>query len=176
MIDLEAIFGDAPEATIDIVPASLAADNAPALEEAPDSPTAAADTPDPAPTGEPDAGEDPFDGWVLRPDVTGRLGWEPPGLPEEERWWARARFEDLPTLAAYFPGSMDRPEGGRCDWCGRSDWWRSKAWPDVVRCGWCFPPVPGLPVEWLNRSEAGPVEKPLAQEAGCCVSAGSVDV
>lgn len=27
----------------------------------------------------------PFPGWVRRPDVTGRLGWEPPGLPEERR-------------------------------------------------------------------------------------------
>jgi hypothetical protein len=38
-----------------------------------------------------------------------------------------------------------------------------------------FPPIPGLPVEWLNRSEAGPAGKPIAQEAGCCVPAGSAD-
>ncbi len=61
----------------------------------------------------------PFPGWVLRPDATGRLGWEPPGLPKDRRWWARARFEDLPTLAAYFPRSAHRPEDGPCCWCGR---------------------------------------------------------
>jgi len=130
----------------------------------------------PAPSAEPDAGPDPFDGWVLRPDVYGRLGWEPPDLPEERRWWARARFDDLPTLAAYFPGSVRRVEDGPCQWCGRREWWRSKAWPDVVRCGWCSPPAPGVAVEWLSRPEAGPAEKSVAQEAGCCVSAGSVDV
>ncbi len=37
-----------------------------------------------------------FSSWVLRPDVKGRMGWEPPDLPEEKRWWARYRFEDLP--------------------------------------------------------------------------------
>ena len=99
---------------------------------------AAVASPEPAPTpedlaGEPDAGHDPFDGWVLRPDVTGRMGWEPPDLPESRRWWARARFEDLPTLAAYFPGSAHRPEDG-------------------------------------------PTGKPVTQEAGCCVQAGSADV
>jgi len=39
----------------------------------------------------------PFAGWVLRPDVTGRLGWEAPNLPEWVRWWARFTFEELPT-------------------------------------------------------------------------------
>jgi hypothetical protein len=39
----------------------------------------------------------PFADWVLRPDVDGRLGWEAPNLPERVRWWARFRFEELPT-------------------------------------------------------------------------------
>jgi hypothetical protein len=39
----------------------------------------------PVPHGEPDADPDPSDEWILRPDVTGRMGWEPPGLPERER-------------------------------------------------------------------------------------------
>lgn len=34
--------------------------------------------------------------WVLRPDIDGRMGWEPPNLPEEKRWWARYRFPAPP--------------------------------------------------------------------------------
>lgn len=128
-----------------------------------------------APAGEADAGPEPFEGWVLRPDVTGRMGWEPPDLPEERRWRARLRFEDLPTLAAYFPAFASRPEDGPCPWCGRRDWWRSQAWPDVVRCGRCSPPAPGVSVVWLNRPEAGPAGKSVAQAAGYCVTAGAVD-
>ena len=37
-----------------------------------------------------------FSTWVLRPDFKGRLGWEPPDLPEAERWWAEYEFDDLP--------------------------------------------------------------------------------
>jgi hypothetical protein len=39
-----------------------------------------------------------FHGWRLRPDCRGRMGWEAPGIPESERWWARCGFEDLPNL------------------------------------------------------------------------------
>ena len=35
-----------------------------------------------------DAG--PFAGWILRPNVDGRLGWETPNLPERLRWSAHA--------------------------------------------------------------------------------------
>jgi hypothetical protein len=97
-------------------------------------------------------------------------------LSESRRWWARMRFEDLPTLAAYFPGSVHRPEDRVCSWCGRREWWQSKAWPDVVRCGWCSAPAPGAPVVWLNRLEGGPMVKPVTQEACCCAPAGPVDV
>jgi hypothetical protein len=39
----------------------------------------------------------PSGDWVQRPDVDGRMGWEPENLPEWRRWWAMWRFEDLPT-------------------------------------------------------------------------------
>ena len=35
---------------------------------------------------------DEFADWILRPDLDGRLGWEPPYLPELARWWSRIRF------------------------------------------------------------------------------------
>jgi hypothetical protein len=41
-------------------------------------------------------------------------------------------------------------EPGTCWWCGRRTWWRSRAFPDVVRCGFCSPPAPGVAVEWLG--------------------------
>ena len=40
--------------------------------------------------------DSPFAGWVRRPDIAGRMGWEAPDLPEWLRWWARCDFEDLP--------------------------------------------------------------------------------
>jgi len=39
-----------------------------------------------------------FSEWVHRPDCTGRMGWEPPDLPESARWWARREFDELPEL------------------------------------------------------------------------------
>jgi hypothetical protein len=56
----------------------------------------------PAPAASTTPGID-FSTWVLRPDVDGRLGWEPPGTPERERWWARCRFDDLPRPVDYPP-------------------------------------------------------------------------
>ena len=35
--------------------------------------------------------------WLGRPDACGHMGWERPGLPEADRWWARQTFEQLPT-------------------------------------------------------------------------------
>jgi len=43
-----------------------------------------------------------FAGWVRRQDVTGLWGWEAPGLPEWQRWWARFRFNDLPEVPEGF--------------------------------------------------------------------------
>jgi hypothetical protein len=40
--------------------------------------------------------DDRFRDWVLRPGFHGRMGWEKPGLPEADRWWAQC-FEDLPA-------------------------------------------------------------------------------
>ena len=144
----------------------------------------------PAPRGKPDAGPDPFEGWVLRPDVAGRLGWEPPDLPEERRWWACCTDEELPTWddlvrgrvttrqwaggAMYVRATLPEPSSA-CPWCGRRDWWRSRVWPDVVRCGWCSPPASGVAAEWLNRPEAGPAGESVAPVARNCVPAGSVD-
>jgi hypothetical protein len=45
-------------------------------------------------------------------------------------------------------------EPGTCWWCGRRSWWRSRAFPDVVRCGNCSPPAPGVAVEWLEKAPA----------------------
>lgn len=39
-----------------------------------------------------DADEARYADWILRPDVDGKLGWEPPDLPEAVRWWARMRI------------------------------------------------------------------------------------
>jgi len=103
----------------------------------------------------PKAEELPFPGWVLRPDVTGRLGWEPPDLPDDRRWWARSTFDDLPM----FPRPAGSPGAGPCPWCGRSEWWRSVH--GVVVCNWCSPPaVPGLVAEWIGATEAAVVGKP----------------
>jgi hypothetical protein len=162
MIDLEAIFGDGPEAAMGSAPWPQSSDNAPASEQAADSFTASPDASKAVPTpetppAEPDGGADPFAGWVLRPDIDGRMGWEPPNLPEANRWWARATFEDLPRLADVLP---DAAPGSRpCCWCGRREWWRSKAWPDLVRCGWCSPPAPGVQVEWLNKPVSAQLEQ-----------------
>jgi len=146
---LTGLFGGAPAPSgMDRDAGPQVSDNAPALEETAGGPTAPADAPEPVPAlpGDQDAGPAPFPGWILRPDIAGRLGWEPPGLPEDRRWWARSTFDDLPM----FPRQAARPGAGPCGWCGRSEWWRSTAWPDVVRCGWCSPPASGAAVEWLR--------------------------
>jgi len=64
-----------------------------------------------------------FSDWVLRPDVSGRLGWEPPDLPEEARWWGRCDWEDLPRL----------PEP--CPTCGGFErWWDILGRAHCQRC------------------------------------------
>ena len=50
---------------------------------------------------------------------------------------------------------------GICWFCRHRVWWRPLALPDVLRCGSCSPPVPGLAVEWIGepsgRSPGGAV-------------------
>ncbi len=43
-----------------------------------------------------------FADWVRRPDWHGLMGWEAPGLPESDRWWARCDFDDLPEVPEGF--------------------------------------------------------------------------
>jgi len=98
--------------------------------------------------------DSPFADWVLRPDCNGRLGWEAPGLPEEDRWWARAEFDDLPTYRNV-PRVPHVPHD-TCYWCGRSVFWRSIH--GVVVCGNCHPPaIPSLVAEWIGGPSAIPL-------------------
>jgi len=117
-------------------------------------PEAPAADAEPGPTPGEQAGPDlpPFPGWVLRPDAAGQLGWEAPDLPDERRTWARTDLVEVPA----FP---EKPRGPRpgidpCCWCGRSVWWRSRLWPDVVRCGWCSPPAESGLVEWIGEPKS----------------------
>ncbi len=87
-----------------------------------------------------------FGSWVPRPDTRSRLGWQSPDALVPWPAW-----EDLPEPPESVPADAT---ARACWWCGQREWWRSKAWPDVVRCGWCSPPAPGVPVDWLNRSKA----------------------
>jgi len=103
-------------------------DNAPALEEKAGSPAPRAAGPEPAP--------EPFAGWVLRSDVSGRLGWEAPGLPEAARWWADSRFEDLPAVEF-------------CPKCGGVMWWWTVG--GDRRCMVCDPPTAAIRL--LERAE-----------------------
>jgi hypothetical protein len=66
-----------------------------------------------------------FADWVRRPDFHGRMGWEAPGMPEADRWWARCDFDDLPEVPEGFSiGELPEPApriapgcvpGGRVD-------------------------------------------------------------
>lgn len=70
-------------------------------------------------------------------------------LGDDGAWLAVLAGDPEPAAVRVVSGA------GACYWCGRSDWWRSKAWPDVIRCGNCCPPAPWVPVDWLNRPEGG---------------------
>lgn len=106
MIDLEAIFGDPPKAT-SVTTAVAASDAAP------------------MPVLEVDLNLlAPFAWWQRRPDVSGRMGWEAPALPEADRWWADGNVAALPEATAPCPrcGGLELwqdPAGGwhcqRCD-------------------------------------------------------------
>jgi hypothetical protein len=73
------------------------------------------------PDGEPadvGAGADcDFAAWVQRPGADGRMGWEPPDLPEAARWWARADADES-------------PEASPCPRCGSLEAWQ------IVAGGW----------------------------------------
>jgi hypothetical protein len=57
-----------------------------------------------------DDGGGRFADWVRRPDCHGRMGWESPGLPESDRWWARCDFDDLPEVPVGFSiGELPKP-------------------------------------------------------------------
>jgi len=53
-----------------------------------------------------------FPRWVRRPDVSGRMGWEAPDLPERERWWAH-------------PERIIDPDP--CERCGSLEVWQDLA-------------------------------------------------
>lgn len=53
----------------------------------------------PAPAFPPDY----FAQWIARPDSTGRLGWEAPGVAADSRWWARRTFDQLPQWLPALP-------------------------------------------------------------------------
>ena len=55
---------------------------------------------DPFPDCSPD--DNRYADWVRRQDVSGRWGWESPGLPEWRRWWARFTFDELPEVPEGF--------------------------------------------------------------------------
>jgi len=155
MLDLNAIFN--PD---DAVAPRLVA--APPSDDAalPQAPPVAGEPAKPQPTAGGDAAngtlaDDPFAAWVLRPDAAGRMGWEPPDLPEWARWWARSTFDDLPDPVG--PGSRHEHEPRPCCCCGGKVFWRSIH--GVLVCGFCHPPpVPTLAAKWLLlvATEDGP--------------------
>lgn len=78
--------------------------------------------------------------WVLRSDARGRLGWEPPDVPDAERWWV-----DLPAVDEPMPGVVtmgDAPsfpaDGARvapCPRCGSLElWWDLLGQPHCQHC------------------------------------------
>jgi hypothetical protein len=170
MIDLAAIFGDAPTVRAATGPIPASAADIPELQvpdgALEDSPTGhAANVDQFVQVGEaPEPAPDPFADWVQSPDTRGRLGWQSPAASVPFPAW-----EDLPVWSDSVPAE---PGTGPCWWCGRREWWRSIH--GAVVCGNCHPPaVPGLVAEWLNRSKPGPGERPAAQEARGCVPVGT---
>ncbi|MBU4271714.1 MAG: hypothetical protein KKE86_08120 [Planctomycetes bacterium] len=112
MIDLQAIFGNGPAVPVAAPPPEPAADPLATF---------------------------PFADWVLRPDAHGRMGWVAPDLPESDRWWATADFDDLP------------PPGPACPRCGSlAEWW------DLLggrHCGQCDGDVLRHGLDLLDRAE-----------------------
>ena len=92
-----------------------------------------------------------FAGWVLRPDASGRMGWEAPGLTEADR---PEPFDALPDLPA------------PCPQCGGLTFW----WPIVGdrRCAVCHPPTAGIRA--LERAER------IRQQLGIPSPAGAAEL
>jgi len=134
---LENLFGDSP-----IVASAVA----------PEPTVAPADRPPADPLDAPGAGRQlpldladdplagtPFAGWVRRPDSRGRISWEAPDLPEADRWWATADFDDLP------------PPGPACPKCGSLE-----EWADLLggrHCGQCQGDLLRRGLDLLDRAE-----------------------
>ena len=104
-----------------------------------------------APGVVPDRVPSPFADWVLRPDASGRLGWEAPGLTEAAR---PVSFDALPDL----------PDP--CPQCGGLTFW----WPIVGdrRCAVCHPPTAGIRA--LERADR------IRQRLGTPSPAGAVEL
>ena len=64
-----------------------------------------------------------FSGWAPRLDAHGLLGLEAPNLPDSDRWWSVAGFDDLPE------------PGDGCPECGSFETWSDLA--GGRRCGVC---------------------------------------
>ena len=106
-----------------------------------------------------------FADWVRRPDCHGRMGWEAPGLPESDRWWAWCDFDDLPL------------PGPACPVCNSLE-----SWTDLLgreRCKVCEANILDKALQLAEKSarlrkQAQP-RKPAPRVAPCCVSGGMVD-
>jgi hypothetical protein len=146
MIDLKAIFGD------DAAPAAAVV-----LQTA---------VPQCAPPGDDLGGAEPdlFAGWVQRPDFRGRLRWEAPDVPEAERWWAAADFEDLPQ------------PGVPCLRCGGLGLWETLA--GTWRCQHCEAAAFRRSLDLAARAarlRAASFGKVTRQHCAPCDGAGMVD-
>jgi hypothetical protein len=138
VLDLHAIFGEEPVATVVPPPATMPADlytGAASADPADDlGAVAGNEALDALVASESEPVQ--FDTWVQRPDVHGRLGWEQPELLEADRWWARGDFEDLPEA------------DWACATCGGFLWWEDGF--GGRHCSACDPPI----TTWLMLAMA----------------------
>ena len=146
MLDLKAIFGDAPAAPP--MPAESRESRVESQEPAPAA-VSAVDHPAPAAGGGqlPLLRDSPTPGgafadWGPSPDTRGRIGLQAPCAPVPSLAWEDLRLPDAPLP----PGPP--LEEGPCWWCRHQVWWRSVH--GAVVCGCCHPPAPGLAVEWFG--------------------------
>ncbi len=108
------------------------------------------------PQGQPTGDGPDFAKWVLRPDARGRMGWEPPDVPDAERWWTDlpAAGEPLPGVATVggapsFPGDDAPPPP--CPRCGSLElWWDLLGQP---HCQHCDAAAFERSRRWLERAE-----------------------
>jgi hypothetical protein len=104
--------------------------------------------------------------WVRRRDCHGRMGWEAPGLPESDRWWAYCDLDALPE------------PGPACPRCGSLELWQSMA--GAWRCCHCDAAARQRSRELAElaarlREQAQPGE-PAPGVAPGCVAGGRVDI